>query len=116
MSFWTFDRLTQALTDELRGARPEGHAPLGQVVTDTRVVRAGDVFVALIGERFDAHDFLREAVTRGAAAVVISDPARAIGLGVPVLVVEETTRALGALGRYRRRAWGGPVVAVAGSN
>ena len=116
MSFWTLDRLTQALEEELRGARPEGHVPLGRVVTDTRIVAAGDVFVALIGERFDAHDFLAEAVQRGAVAVVVSDPRRAVGLHVPVYVVDDTTRALAALGRYRRRAWGGPIVAVAGSN
>ena len=73
MSFWTLDRLTQALTDDLEGSRPEGHVPLGRVITDTRQVVAGDVFVALIGERFDAHDFLAEAVGRGAKAVVVSD-------------------------------------------
>jgi len=114
MSFWTLDRLTQALEEELRGARPEGHVPLGRVVTDTRIVAAGDVLIALIGERFDAHDFLAEAVQRGAVAVVVSDPRRAVGLHVPVYVVDDTTRALAALGRYRRRAWGGPIVAVAG--
>jgi len=116
MSFWTLDRLTQALTDDLEGSRPEGRVPLGRVITDTRQVVAGDVFVALIGERFDAHDFLAEAVGRGAKAVVVSDARRACGLAVPVFVVGDTTRALGSLGRYRRRAWGGPVVAVAGSN
>lgn len=116
MSFWTLDRLTQALAEELEGARPEGHVALGRVVTDTRQVEPGDVFVALIGERFDAHDFLGEAVRRGAIALVVSDARRTIDLAVPVYVVGDTTRALGALGRYRRRAWGGPVVAVAGSN
>jgi len=50
MSFWTLDRLTQALTDDLEGSRPEGRVPLGRVITDTRQVVAGDVFVALIGE------------------------------------------------------------------
>lgn len=116
MSFWTLDRLTQALAEELEGARPEGHVALGRVVTDTRQVEPGDVFVALIGERFDAHDFLGEAVRRGAVALVVSDARRTIELAIPVYVVGDTTRALGALGRYRRRAWGGPVVAVAGSN
>ncbi|MCC6928555.1 MAG: UDP-N-acetylmuramoyl-tripeptide--D-alanyl-D-alanine ligase [Gemmatimonadaceae bacterium] len=116
MSFWTLDRLTQALGAQLRGARPEGHVALGRVVTDTRIVAAGDVFVALIGERFDGHDFLAEAVQRGSVAVVVADARRAVELNVPVFVVDDTTRALGALGRYRRRAWGGPVVAVAGSN
>lgn len=116
MTFWTLDRLTRALVDELAGARPEGRIPLGRVVTDTRIVEPGDVFVALVGERFDGHDFCAEAVRRGAVALVVSDPRRARDLGVPAFVVDDTTRALGALGNCRRMAWGGPVVAVAGSN
>lgn len=116
MSFWTLDRVTQALGDQLAGARPAGARALARVVTDSRALAEGDLFVALIGERFDAHDFLAQAVQQGAAGVVVSDPAKATGLGVPVFVVDDTTRALGALGSYRRRAWGGPVVAVAGSN
>jgi UDP-N-acetylmuramoyl-tripeptide--D-alanyl-D-alanine ligase len=47
---------------------------------------------------------------------VLSDASAAAGLGVPSFVVEDTTAALGLLGRYRRRAWGKTVVAVAGSN
>lgn len=116
MTFWTLDRLTQALTEELDGARPAGRIPLGRVVTDTRIIGAGDIFVALVGERFDGHDFVAEAVQRGAVALVVSDPQRARDVRAPVYVVGDTTRALGALGRYRRRAWGGPVVAIAGSN
>jgi UDP-N-acetylmuramoyl-tripeptide--D-alanyl-D-alanine ligase len=116
VTFWTSDRVVQALGEQLTGARPGGATPYARVVTDTRALSQGDLFVALIGERFDAHDFLREAVQRGAAAVVVADPSRCAGLGVPVFVVDDTTRALGALGNFRRRAWGGPVVAVAGSN
>ncbi|MEO6444710.1 MAG: UDP-N-acetylmuramoyl-tripeptide--D-alanyl-D-alanine ligase [Gemmatimonadaceae bacterium] len=116
MSFWTLGRLAHALADELVGAAPTAEAPLGRVVTDTRAIAPGDVFVALIGERFDAHDFLETAVQEGASALVVSDAARAARLGVPLFVVPDTRSALGALGRYRRRAWGGPVVAVAGSN
>ncbi len=116
MTFWTLDRLAQALADEVVGACPQGSASLGVVTTDTRALGESDVLVALIGERYDAHDFLSEAVRRGAAALVVSDATRVPRLGVPVFVVADTLRALGALGRYRRRAWGGTVVAVAGSN
>lgn len=89
---------------------------MGDIATDTRTLTPGAVFVALRGERFDGHDFLGVAVAAGAGAVVVSDPGRAAGLGRPVFVVTDTTRALGALGSYRRRAWGRPVVAVTGSN
>ena len=115
-AFWTLDRLGAALTDVLSQPAPAGDRPLGGVETDTRALTTGAIFVALSGERFDAHDFLAAAVERGAAALVVRDPARAAGLGVPVFAVQDTLAALGALGRYRRRAWGRPVVAVAGSN
>ena len=117
MMAWTLDRLAQALRDELQpSARPAGTSPLGGVSTDTRSITRGDVFVALRGERFDGHDFLSHATGAGASAVVVDDAARAANLGVPAFVVTDTTRALGALGRWWRRTWGGTVVAVAGSN
>ena len=109
--FWTLDRVADALGDG-----PRGPVALRGVTTDTRAIANGDAFVALRGERFDAHDFLRDAVTGGASALVVEKPEVAAGLGVPVFTVEDTLVALGALGRYRRQAWGRPLVAVAGSN
>jgi UDP-N-acetylmuramoyl-tripeptide--D-alanyl-D-alanine ligase len=115
-SFWTVARIADALRDELTGAIPRDDRPIARITTDTRSIAAGDCFVALIGEKFDAHDFLREAVDRGAVAVVASRPERAAGLGVPVFSVRDTLAALGALARYRRRAWNGTVIGVGGSN
>ena len=89
---------------------------IGRVWTDTRTLESGDLFVALSGEHFDAHEFLPQAVKSGAAAVVVSRVDSAKNLGVPVYHVSDTRVALGALGRYRRRAWNGPVVGVVGTN
>lgn len=114
--FWTLDHVADALGDLVTAEAPRGTLPLRAVATDTRTVGPTDLFVALIGERFDAHDFLAEAVAKGASAVVVSDGARAAGLGVPVYVVRDTLVALGALARHRRRWWGKRIVAVAGSN
>jgi UDP-N-acetylmuramoyl-tripeptide--D-alanyl-D-alanine ligase len=114
--FWTLDRVAEALESIAVTPPPRGSAPLSAVSTDTRTVVAGNLFVALRGERFDAHEFLADAVTKGATAVVVSDAKAAATLGVPAFVVSDTTVALGLLGRYRRRAWGRPIVAVAGSN
>ncbi len=108
---WTLNLVAMAL-----GGGPAGPQPLRSVSTDTRAIERGDLFVALRGENFDAHDFLGEAVQKGAAALVVADPIRAAGLGVPVYTVDDTLVALGALGAFRRASWGGPVVAVAGSN
>jgi len=111
--FWTIARVAQALDLPRYGATD---AALRGVTTDTRALQEGDLFVALKGERFDAHDFLAEAVAGGAAALVVNDAARAAGLGVPVFEVADTLHALGALARFFRAAWTIPVVAVGGSN
>src|SRR5437868_3492327 len=109
-------RIADAIRDEATGAIPRDDRPVARITTDTRQVKQGDCFVALIGEKFDAHDFLGEAVERGASAVVVAQPERTAGLGVPVFAVHDTLAALGALARYRRRAWGGTVIGVGGSN
>ena len=120
-SFWNLDRVAAAMrdafpTEAARTQWPRGGTPLPAVSTDTRNITAGDLFVALAGERFDAHDFLAEAVKKGASALVVSKPERTSGLGVPVFAVSDTTVGLGALARFRRRAWGKPLVAITGTN
>ncbi len=109
--FWTLERVAKAL-----GGGPSDARPLTGITTDTRTIAPGQCFVALVGERFDAHDFLADAVKAGAAALVVNDARRAAGLGVPVFEVEDTLVALGRLGRSRRDAWARPVIAVGGSN
>lgn len=116
MTFWTLDRVADALQPLARVNLPRGSQSFTRVWTDTRTIGQGDLFVALVGERFDAHEFLRQAVASGAAGVVISRIEAGRDLGVPVFEVEDTLIALGALGRYRRRAWGRPVVGVVGTN
>ena len=119
--FWTLDRVASALDAAFPAERAHTHWPRGSttlsgVSTDTRQIAAGNLFVALSGERFDAHDFLAEAVSKGAAALVVSRPERATDVNVPVYPVPDTTVGLGALARYRRRAWGKPLVAITGTN
>jgi UDP-N-acetylmuramoyl-tripeptide--D-alanyl-D-alanine ligase len=109
--FWTLDRVADAL-----GAGPRGQRRLTRVVTDSRTLEPGDVFVALRGENFDGHDFLPEAVARGAGAVVVSQLPAEARLGIPIYQVPDTLVALGELAGFWRRAWGKPIVAIAGSN
>jgi UDP-N-acetylmuramoyl-tripeptide--D-alanyl-D-alanine ligase len=89
------------------------------VSTDTRTLAAGSLFVALRGERFDAHAFLAEAAAKGAAAAVVAE-AWAAGAPeakpLPALAVPDTLAALGAIARHHRRRFRIPVVAVTGSN
>ncbi|MDA7417877.1 UDP-N-acetylmuramoyl-tripeptide--D-alanyl-D-alanine ligase [Xenophilus arseniciresistens] len=100
----------------LPGARliGDGATPIARVHTDTRTLAAGDLFVALKGERFDAHSFLPEAGAKGAVAAVAQGGLEAAGL--PGLEVDDTLAALGAIGRGWRRRFELPLIAVAGSN
>ena len=114
--FWTLDRVAAALAPHAAVNLPRGSTALRAISTDTRQIEPGDLFVALAGERFDAHDFLPDAVAKGAAALAVSRVEGTTGLGVPIFVVTDTLVALGALANYYRRAWNGPLIAVAGSN
>ena len=114
--FWTLDRIADALAEHAVGKLPRGTAATTGITTDTRKIAKGNVFVALRGERFDGHDYLSDAVRDGASAVIVSKAPKLNALGVPVFEVRDTLVALGALGRYWRRAWGKPVIGVAGSN
>jgi UDP-N-acetylmuramoyl-tripeptide--D-alanyl-D-alanine ligase len=108
------DELAEATGGRWLGAPP---AELVGVSTDTRTLARGALFVALRGERFDAHDFLGAAASRGAAGVVISAGwALLHTVPLPSLVVEDTLRALGAIARLHRRRFAIPLVGVTGSN
>jgi UDP-N-acetylmuramoyl-tripeptide--D-alanyl-D-alanine ligase len=89
------------------------------VSTDTRSIAPGDLFVAIRGERYDGHEFLQVARDRGAAAAMVDARFAALGgatAPLPLLVVEETRRGLGRLGRSWRERFAPVVIAIAGSN
>jgi UDP-N-acetylmuramoyl-tripeptide--D-alanyl-D-alanine ligase len=88
------------------------------VCTDSRQLSKHCLFVALKGERFDAHDFLPQAVKDGAAGVVVLEGrAGALeGLDVAVYEVKDTLHALGRLARFHRDRFTLPIAAVTGSN
>ena len=88
---------------------PDAHVS-GPVVIDSRKVAGGSLFAAFAGERVDGHDFARSAVEDGAVAVLATRP-----VGVPAIVVDDVTRALGALARYAVERLGTQVVALTGS-
>jgi UDP-N-acetylmuramoyl-tripeptide--D-alanyl-D-alanine ligase len=85
-----------------------------RVVTDSRADVAGALFVALRGERFDAHAFVADVLARGAAAVMIAADA---GLNAtPALVVSDTRIGLGQLAAWHRQQMPAKLVAITGSN
>ena len=92
----------------------DGATPITRVHTDTRTLQPGDLFVALKGERFDAHDFLPQARAAGAAAVLAERGVADSGL--PGLQVADALAALQALAAAWRRSLPARLIAVAGSN
>lgn len=104
------------LLTQLDGARRVGQVPteFGRVHTDTRSLQAGDLFVALKGERFDAHDFLPQARAAGAVAAIAH--AGLADAGLPGVEVPDTRLALGQLARLWRERFTLPLIAVTGSN
>jgi murE/murF fusion protein len=117
---WSPERWADELQGEVRQRGFGG--PYGPLVTDSRAVGRDGVFVALRGERFDAHSFVDQVVSAGAGLLVVDrDVALPDDAKVDVVRVEDTTRALGRLAsglvREARHRWGGlAVVAVTGSN
>ena len=91
------------------------------VNTDSRAIKAGDLFVALKGERFDGHAFVAQAAVAGAVAAIVEteglkteDPA--LSGKITLVFVDDTLKALGRLAAYWRRQFDIPVVALTGSN
>ena len=84
------------------------------VSTDTRSLKDGELFIALKGDRFDAHDFLSDARLAGVGAVVVRKGTPPWP-GFDWFEVDDTLVALGKLARFRRDAFHGPVVAITGT-
>ena len=87
----------------------------GNICTDSRQAKAGDLFFAIKGEKFDGHDFLAEVATKKVAVMVVQKlPATLPDCGV--LLVADVRVALGKLAAVYRREFNLPVIAVGGSN
>jgi UDP-N-acetylmuramoyl-tripeptide--D-alanyl-D-alanine ligase len=71
------------------------------------------LFIAIIGKRFNAHQFAQEAQENGAKAIVASEP---VNCQLPVILVENTTLALGEIARYHRQNTSAKIIAITGSN
>ena len=111
------EEIVSATHGRLVTGRPDAQA--GPVTTDTRALGRGETFLALCGERFDGHDFLADAVARGAACLVVDRedriPPAARSAPCAVVVVEDTLAALADLGRAARSRLRCPVIAVTGA-
>ncbi len=97
--------------------RGSAAAPIRRVCADSREAQPGDLFVALAGERFDGHDFLQDVFKKGAVAALIQKSKNSEAPpGKPLIVVQDTRRALGQFAARYRLDFALPMVAVGGSN
>ncbi len=92
----------------------DGSVQFSRVHSDTRTLAAGDLFVAIKGERFDANEFLPQAREAGATAAIAQSGLQESGL--PGILVPNSLQAMGALAAGWRKQWHGPLIGVTGSN
>ncbi|SJM36151.1 UDP-N-acetylmuramoyl-tripeptide--D-alanyl-D-alanine ligase [Psychrobacter pasteurii] len=117
---WTPEQLlaaTAQLNGEWIGLEAADSPSLNatRIITDTRKIEAGDIFLAIVGENFDGHSFVKAAVEKGAIAAIVSQPVE--DLRVPQLKVEDTRLAFGQIAAYRRQQHPNlKVIALTGSS
>jgi len=113
---WRWSDLLAATRGRSQSKSPPDHVT--GISTDSRSIKRGELFIALRGEKFDGHDYLKDARRLGASAALVDElyAKRNSDLRVlPLIVVENTLRGYGALAHYHRKRCGASVVAVTGS-
>lgn len=108
----TLRKAAKAINAELIG----NDQTFTHVGTDTRTIRRGQLFIALKGERFDGHEYVKQALDAGAAGVVVQRGVVATHTLSGALVVDDTYQALGQLAAYWRTQHTMPLIGVTGSN
>lgn len=107
---WTSADITAAT-----GAQVMGAWTASGVSIDSRSIEAGELFVALVGENNDAHDYLDQVMARGAGGMLLSKRPAGLPANAPVALVPDTMAALEALGQFARKRCHAKVAAVTGS-
>jgi len=117
----SLDELTQVVHGRIEPTSYSGNQLIRGISIDSRTIIKGNLFVAIPGERFNGHQFIKQAVEKGAQAVVIAkDKQHIIDSEVlnktAVISVEDTKKSLIDMGSWYRRKFDIPVVAVTGTN
>ena len=112
---WVAQDAAQATKGQLVGGISAWDWTATGVSIDSRTTRAGDVFVALRGPHQDGHDYVDDALSRGAVCALVHRMATCVADDAPLLVVEDTTIALADLGRAARQRSSARICCVTGS-
>lgn len=113
---WTVGKVGEALKVGVSFAL--AHKPVAGFSIDSRTIRPGEAFIALKGPRHDAHDYVRDALARGAAVAIVSEERRMTfppDMFKSLIGVLDTFQALQQLARLARRTWGRAVIGITGS-
>lgn len=111
------DELIKATGGKLIGLAPD--QGVKAISIDSRKLKPGAVFLAIKGKNFDGHDFIPDAVRRGAGCIICQNTKFKAGRGfnnITVIKVKNTEKALGDIARFHRRRFNIPIIAVTGSN
>jgi UDP-N-acetylmuramoyl-tripeptide--D-alanyl-D-alanine ligase len=114
MDSTSFEKIAQWAGGTLAAGGPQG--TVTSVCTDSRALKAGDLFIALRGEKFDAHTFVAEAARRGAAGAIVEEFPAELPAGFVVILVPNTLQALQQLAAGYRRILPMQVIGLTGSN
>jgi len=106
---WSLQLVAEILDGKISGKRD---VVISGISTDTRTIKAGDLYVPLTGEHFNGHDFIVDAAAKGAVATLVDQP---VAADIPQVKVDKCLLALGQLAAYNRQQFNGPVVCVTGS-
>lgn len=113
------EEITGVVSGRLLSGSPQRR--IGGVSIDSRTIKRGELFIAIKGKRFDGHKFIRDALKKGAGAVVSSRKCQPASCGVTTdsigfIAVSDTRKALAKLAGFHRRKFNIAVIAVTGSN
>lgn len=108
----TLKQLADACRGQLSGC--DGNIPVADVVTDSRKISEGSVFIALHGEKFDGHNFVSQSYGMGAVCCVVNTDFKNTD-GFAVIKVEDTYAALREIAAYYRSRFNAPAIAITGS-
>ena len=97
---------------------PDKYKSITSVSTDTRIIKKNSLFVALKGKNFDGHNYINEAVKKGAIAVVVQHRKlkELNNIDVPIIAVQNTLNAYGEIARIWRNKHSAKVISITGSN
>jgi UDP-N-acetylmuramoyl-tripeptide--D-alanyl-D-alanine ligase len=114
LSFPLLELRTILQTNPSTTANTALNASVTGVTTDTRTLQAGDLFIALVGDKFDGHDFAQTAIARGAIALILSRPLP-LSSDIPQFIVADTLQAYQRIASWWRDRFNIPIIGVTGS-